>query len=125
MDSGDWTRIKRLSGAVGNMVYVSSVTSPAPPRYFANTINPSPVIIPGVKRYTEFGLSKIQRPASLYTDYVASQNATYVLQTQPDSCGGNALTAHLICRCASSDVIKHSSICIKCKHDNIDGPTNT
>jgi len=118
MDSSDWIRIKRLNGAIGNMIYVSSPVSPSP-RQFMNVVNPNPIINPAVGRYTEFGLSKIQRPASSYTDYVAANTASYVLQTPVNSCGesgAKALTAHLICRCAPRDIIKHNGVCVVCRH---------
>jgi hypothetical protein len=88
---------------------------------------PAPCCTPikSVKRYSEFGVPKIQRPASSYTDYVAANTGTYVLQSNVDSCSAKALTAYAICSCASSDVIKHTAICIKCRYDNRDGPTNT
>lgn len=119
MDSSDWTRIKRLRGAVGNMAYVFAPISPAPPRVFENTINPAPMFTPGIGRYPEFGVSRIRRPASLYTDYVASQNTSYVLQTPINSCGENGaktLTARAICNCnyPNPNVIKHTGPCSKC-----------
>ena len=119
MDSSDWTRMKRLNGAIGNMIYVASVTSPAPPRQFANVVNPAPIINPAVGRYTEFGLSKIQRPASSYTDYVASQRVTYVLQTPAST--GQSLTAYAICNNCSTatNIVKHNGVCRACRYSSV------
>lgn len=107
MDSSDWTRMLRLRGSVAPV----SVT-PNPP--------PVPCCSTGLapKRYTEFGLSRIQKPASAYTDYVAANTLTYYVQTPATSCGANALTANVICKCEESNVVKHNGVCIKCKHDN-------
>jgi hypothetical protein len=120
--------MKRLRGAVGYMALVSSQVSPAPPRPFKNTVNPPPLkcceTSPNVERHSEFGLSRIQRPASFYTDYIAAAKAKYVLQTPADSCGDNgakALKAYSICSCAieAVDIIQHNGVCVKCKYSNI------
>jgi hypothetical protein len=114
MDSGDWTRMLRLRGSVGPV----SVT-PNPPPVPCCTNGTAP------KRYPEFGLSRIQKPASAYTDYVAANTLTYYVQRPASPCGANQLVANAICRCEESAVIKHNPVCIKCKHDNRVGPTNT
>jgi len=123
MDSSDWIRMKRLGGALGNMTYVAGS------RQFENVVNPDPRIEPAVGRYTEFGLSKIQRPASSYTDYVAANTLAYVLQTPANSCGesgAKTLTAHLICRCAPADIVTHNGVCRTCRYDNrVVGTRNT
>ena len=103
MDASDWTRMLKLRG-------VTSYPQPG---------NPAPIIIRGVGKYTEFGLSRIQRPASVYTDYVAGHKLKYVLQTPANSCDAKNLFGYSICNCDTLNVIKHNGVCIKCKHDNI------
>jgi hypothetical protein len=108
LSAGDWVRLKRLSGA---RTFTTDVT-----------INPSPrtEVETGRRVYTEFGTSKIRRPASNWTDYIASQTVDYVLETPAGSCGTEkALTVHKICTCDTSSAIKHSGLCITCKHDPI------
>jgi hypothetical protein len=122
MDASDWIRIKRLNGAVGNMMYVYTPISPAPPRTFNDIINPNPRSEPesGRRVYTEFGTSKIRRPASNYTDYKASQTSDYVLETPNGRCGvGKNLTIHKLCTCATRSAIKHNGVCLKCSYDPI------
>jgi len=102
MDSSDWTRMLKVRG-------LTSYPQPG---------NPDPIITRGVKKYPDFGLSRIQRPASVYTDYVAGNKLKYVLQTPANSCGdggAKVLTAYAICSCISADVIKHNGVCVKCK----------
>lgn len=103
MDASDWTRIKKLNGARGNMLYVFGVSSPMPnPNPYKDVVNPPPITQLGVGKYTEFGISKIRRPASNYTDYVASQKSTYTIQDPVHTCGasaGQTLTSYLVCKC--------------------------
>ena len=115
MDASDWTRIKKLNGARGNMLYVSGTPSPAPrPTPYKDVVNPPPITQLGVGKYTEFGISKIRRPASNYTDYIASQTVDYVLQSKATTCA-STLTINRICTCGTSDAIKHNGVCMICK----------
>ena len=119
MDASDWTRIKKLNGARGNMYVVYGPISPAPPPLLTGITNPAPRLEPesGRRVYTEFGTSKIRRPASHYTDYKASQIADYVLQTSAGTCGtGQALTATRVCSCdITKSAISHNGLCVACK----------
>jgi len=118
MDAGDWVRLKRLQGARQNMRKRND-SSPPP---FVDTVNPDPRIEPktGRRVYTEFGTSKIRRPASMFTDYVASQTADYVLEAPSGECGvAKALTIKKVCRCDTSSAIKHNGLCIRCMYDKI------
>jgi len=105
MDSGDWTRMLRLKGSVNGV----SVT-PNPPPVACCAANRN------VKRYNEFGLSRIQKPASAYTDYLAANSVVYVLQTPADSCDAKAMTAYAICNNCSTvkDIVSHNGVCTKC-----------
>jgi hypothetical protein len=116
MDASDWTRIRKLNGARGNMYVAYGPVSPAPPRELTGITNPDPRSEPesGRRVYTEFGTSKIRRPASNYTDYVASQTADYVLETPSATCGvGKDLTINKICKCATSSA-KKVGLCASC-----------
>jgi hypothetical protein len=108
LSAGDWVRLKRLSGA---RTFDTDVTTNPNPRTEVET---------GRRVYTEFGTSKIRRPASNFTDYVASQTVDYVVEKPAGSCGaGKALTVRKICKCDTSSAIKHGGLCVTCKHDRI------
>jgi hypothetical protein len=70
--------------------------------------------------YTQVGGSKIRRPASNFTDYIASQTADFVIETPSGECGvGKALTINKLCTCDTSSAIKHNGLCRTCSHDRI------
>jgi len=105
LSAGDWVRLQRLRGG-------RNFQSDKP----NDIINPPPrsEIETGRRVYTEFGLSKIQRPASNWTDYIASQAADYVIQTPSGTCGaGINLTINKLCVCSISSA-KKVGICVKC-----------
>lgn len=112
LSAGDWVRLQRLRGA----------------RNFQSDKN-GDITNPGARSepesgrrvYTEFGTSKIRRPASNYTDYVASQTADYVLELQSGSCDvARSLIVHKICTCDTASAIKHNGLCRSCTHDRIE-----
>jgi hypothetical protein len=112
LSAGDITRLKRLQGARNYQTdKPGDVTNP-PPRTEVET---------GRRVYTEFGTSRIRRPASSWTDYIASQTADYVIEGPSGECGvGKALIAYKICTCFYGvSAIKHNGLCITCKHDPI------
>ena len=125
MDASDWIRIKKLNGARGNIRFVEGVPSPVPfPTPYRDIVNPPPRLEAksGRKVYTEFGTSKIRRPASNWTDYVASQKGDYVVESPATLCGtSKELTIHRVCYdCAAiGSAIKHNGLCSKCVHDRI------
>jgi hypothetical protein len=113
LSAGDWVRLKRLHGARNYQTDKIVDTTNPPPRLLETT--------QGARRvYTEFGTSKIRRPASSWVDYVASQKADYVLEKQNTCPNGRTLTAHKVCDCSTTDPIKHNPICIKCIHDKVE-----
>jgi hypothetical protein len=121
MDASDWIRLKRLKGARLNMDH-----SPPPPSrgdpVFNDSTNPYPRIEvkTGRRVYTEVGGSKIRRPASNFTDYIASQIVDYVLEYPSGECGvARALTINKLCTCDTSSAIKHNGLCRTCTHDRI------
>lgn len=105
LSAGDWVRLQRLRGG----------------RNFQSD-KPDDIINPparsetesGRRVYTEFGISKIRRPASNWTEYIASQKADYVIQTPSGTCGtGTNLTINKVCECGTSSA-KKVGICVKC-----------
>ena len=121
MDASDWTRIKRLNGARGNM-YV--VYGPVSPPLLTGITNPVPRLEPesGRRVYTEFGTSKIRRPASNYTDYRASQTSDFVLESTNSSTGAKILTQTRICDCSTRINLatqRDVKLCVKCQYDRI------
>jgi hypothetical protein len=127
MDASDWTRMKKLNGARGNMLYSYTTTSPATSIGYEDTINPSPInCCVSVKNnrhvYPEFGISKIRRPASHYTDYIASQKADFILEKTNALTGAKILSQTRICSCTNTiNVMKGSNgICRKCSYDRIE-----
>lgn len=108
LSAGDITRLKRLRGT---RTFKTDVTTNPAPRTEVET---------GRRVHTEVGGSKIRRPASNFTDYIASQTVDYVLEKPAGSCGaGKALTVHKICTCDTSSAIKHNGLCRSCTHDRI------
>lgn len=105
LSAGDWIRLKRLQGARQFQSDKNGDVTNSTLRVEAKT---------GRHVYTEFGTSKIRRPASLWTDYRAAQTADYVLESQNSNTKGRSLTAHKVCRCGTTDVIKHNGLCVKC-----------
>ena len=111
LSAGDWVRLQRLKGA-------RNFQADKP----GDITNPSARSEPetGRRVYTEFGTSKIRRPASGYTDYIASQTADYVIETTDSTLIAKSLTIHKICKCGTSSAIKHNGVCVKCSNDKIE-----
>jgi len=112
MDAGDWIRIKRLQGARN---YLTKQANDA------DVINPPPRLEANTNRhvYTEFGISKIRRPASNYTDYLASQTVDYILESGGPGPVNKKLVAHKLCTCTTRDPVKHNGVCVTCQYDKI------
>uniref|UniRef100_A0A6C0EQE6 Uncharacterized protein n=1 Tax=viral metagenome TaxID=1070528 RepID=A0A6C0EQE6_9ZZZZ len=123
LSAGDITRLKRLTGARNNLYYVYD--RPSPPRVIRDKdiTNPAPRLEPesGRRVYTEIGGSKIRRPASGYTDFIAAQTADFVVETLAGSCGvSRDLRAYKICTCFYGvSAVKHNGLCRSCTHDRI------
>jgi len=90
LSAGDWIRLQRLRGSRN---FDSDKT--------VDIVNPSPLLLEttqGARRvFTEFGTSKIRRPASFWTDYRASQTADYVLERQDSETKSRSLDIHKDC----------------------------
>jgi hypothetical protein len=106
LSAGDWVRLQRLRGS-------RNFQTDKP----GDITNPEARSEPesGRRVYTEFGTSKIRRPASGYTDFIASQTADYVIQTPIGTCGvSRNLTIKRICDCRTSSA-KKVGICPTCR----------
>jgi len=104
MDASDWIRLKRLQGGTNYMADMNG-----------DVTNPPPSVIPktGRRVFTEFGTSKIRRPASSYTDYAASRSADYVLESYNRG-SGKTLVGNRLCNCTTFDPVNHTNKCTKC-----------
>ncbi|NDB81943.1 MAG: hypothetical protein EB127_04265 [Alphaproteobacteria bacterium] len=118
LDASDWTRIKKLNGARGNMYVVYGPVSPAPPPLLTGITNPAtlPNAVIDSRRITEFGTSKIRRPASIYTDYLASQTVDYPTQTTLNNTV--TVTINRLCNCTTSSYTKQG-LCSACMSNSI------
>jgi hypothetical protein len=107
LSAGDWIRLKRLQGARNYQTDKDGDVTNSTLRLETES---------GRRVFTEFGTSKIRRPASFWTDHRASQTSDYVLEKQNSETKARALTANKVCICSTSDVIKHNGLCVKCIH---------
>ena len=125
LSAGDWIRLQRLRGSRGfNNNNPNKTIDPDYPKdkdITNSSIRSEPES--GRRVYTEFGTSKIRRPASGYTDYIAFQTADYVVETTVGTCGDGryassgverSLTIKMLCTCSISSAIKHNGPCAKC-----------
>lgn len=118
LSAGDWTRMKRLIGAktsgytytAGGSTYVGDLTS-------NNDINPTePGQTPYAKSmlipYAAAGKSRIIRPASKWTDFVAAGRADFVLGSRTN----NATTLRVtgICNCTTTTLSTKVGLCRAC-----------
>jgi len=110
MDAGDWVRLKKLTGSrVRPGSNNEDITNP-PPRVETES---------GRRVFTEFGTSKTRRPASNWTDYVASQTVDYILEHPAGTCNpSKMLVINKICNCDKRNAVKHNGVCVKCIYDS-------
>jgi hypothetical protein len=122
MSASDWIRIKRLQGArangynyTANGVSVSGVLSTnkdiAPPNAPQISVHNNSAI----NVFDAVGTSRIRRPASNWTDYVASQTADYILSSQKSTTGTaikNSVTK--LCGCTTATLATKTGICTSC-----------
>ena len=111
LSAGDWTRLQRLRGARTYVTVNLNTNKDIAPTPVAQTpYTPSALIKPVV------GTDRIRRPASMWTDYRASQTADFILQ-RGNNGGGFVLTDTNICAdCSASPSIltTRTTGCIKC-----------
>lgn len=124
MSASDWIRMKRINGAKlnGGLNYPTSngmlsPTSPvynkdiAPPQF--NQTNYS--LTGAINVFSTAGSSKIRRPASNWTDFVASQTADYLTYAQTATTGTSVTTTKTrLCDCTTSNLATRQGVCTKC-----------
>ena len=108
LSAGDWIRLKRINAAKGYGVMTGNTASPngtATSAIYPRNKDISPIetqqqpygqalLIP----YEAAGTSKILRPASSWTDYIASQKADFVTSAQTNVNGpGITQTINEVC----------------------------
>ena len=123
LSAGDWIRLQRLRGArsnaydytTGNVAekgVLSTNKDVAPPQMIQQPIHNTNAAI---KVYPVVGTSKIRRPASNWTDYVASQTADYILSSQAATTGTSVKNSQTkLCSCTTTTATTKQGICTKC-----------
>jgi hypothetical protein len=108
LSAGDWTRLQRLRGAkTYATVNLATNKDIAPTPNRQQPYNTS-LLIP-----KDVGTGKIRRPASMWTDYIGSQRADFVLQ-RGNNIGGFVLTDTNLCNCSTSTLSTKTTGCSKC-----------
>jgi hypothetical protein len=123
LSAGDWIRLQRLKGARSNGYSNASTngvltsTSPifnkdvAPPNSAQFLVHNNSAI----SVFEVVGTSKIRRPASNWTDYIASQTADFVLSGRSTLNATSVTnTVTKICNCTSTTLSTKTGICTKC-----------
>ena len=124
MSASDWIRLQRLRGARANG-YSNASTSGV--LTSTSTIFNKDVVPPlfgqfkihngsAINSFPVVGTSKIRRPASNWTDYVASQTADYVLSSQAGLHQTSVVNKKTtLCSCATPSVLPtKTGICTQC-----------
>jgi len=108
LSAGDWTRLQRLRGAKTYATVNLATNKDIAPTPVAQTpYTPSALIKPVV------GTDRIRRPASMWTDYRASQTADFTLQRGNNN-NGFVLTDTNLCDCSTTTLSTRTTGCIKC-----------
>jgi hypothetical protein len=133
MSASDWIRLQRLRGARANG-YSNASTSGVLSTYIPSSTNPNPIfnkdVVPpqpsqleihningAINVFPVVGTSKIRRPASNWTDYVASQTADYVLSGQSALHKTSVVNKqYKLCTCTNqpTTLSTKTGICTKC-----------
>lgn len=108
LSAGDWTRLHRLRGAKTYSTVNLATNKDIAPAPFPQLAYSTSLLIPKV-----VGTGKIRRPASMWTDYLGSQRADFVLQ-RANIAGGFILTDTNLCNCSTSTLSTKTTGCAKC-----------
>jgi hypothetical protein len=108
LSAGDWTRLQRIRGAKTYATVNLATNKDIDPTPNPQEAYCTSLLIPKV-----IGTGKIRRPASMWTDYLASQRADFVLQSANDA-GGFILTNTILCDCSTSTLSTKTTGCTKC-----------
>lgn len=120
LSAGDWIRLKRLRGARTNgYTYTAGGSTYAGDLVSNNDINPTEapqtrygaaLLIP----YDGAGTSRILRPASKWTDFVAAGRADFVTQTRSPTTNATSLNLTTMCGCTTSALTTSVGLCRSC-----------
>lgn len=112
MSASDWIRMQRLRGAsTYKTVNLTTNKDISPPQNSQDEIHNKSAI----NVFPVAGSSRIRRPASSWTDYVASQTADYVLSSQVATTGTSIKnTINKVCTCTTTTLSTKQGICTKC-----------
>jgi hypothetical protein len=108
LSAGDWTRLQRVRGAKTYVTVNLTTNKDIAPTPVAQTPYTLSSLIKPV-----IGTDRIRRPASMWTDYLASQRADFVLQ-RANIAGGFILTDTNLCNCSTSTLSTKRTGCTKC-----------
>ena len=123
LSAGDWIRLQRLRGARSNGYSNSSTSGLLTPTssIYNKDISPtqaSQIEInnnSAINVFPVVGTSKIRRPASNWTDYIASQTADFVLSSEANVNSTSIKnTVTKLCSCTSTTLSTKVGICTKC-----------
>lgn len=124
MSASDWVRMKRLQGARANgysNASTSGVLTPTSAIFNKDVVPPQMIQQPvhrtnaAINVFPVVGTSKIRRPASNWTDFVASQTADYVLSSQAATTGTSVKNSQVkLCDCTTTTATTKQGICTKC-----------
>lgn len=108
LSAGDWTRLQRLRGAKTYVTTNLTTNKDISPTPSAQTVYTRSSLIKA-----NIGTDRIRRPASMWTDYVASQSADFILK-RANNGGGFVLTDTNLCNCSTTTVSVKTTGCSKC-----------
>lgn len=117
LSAGDWIRLQRLRGARNNGLtgtdgVLTTNKDIAPPAFAKVAYGPSFLI------GKQTGTSKIRRPASNWTDFVASQTGDFVIASQTVNNGVNIAGVTnkrtTLCNCTTTTLLTKVGNCTKC-----------
>ena len=123
LSAGDWIRLQRLRGARSNGYSNSSTSGVLTPTSSIYNKDISPTQASQIEIHNNsainvfpvVGTSKIRRPASNWTDYIASQTADFVLSSEANANGTSIKnTVTKLCSCTSTTLSTKIGICTKC-----------
>lgn len=117
LSAGDWIRLQRLRGARTSGYtygsYTGDLTSNVdinPPEHRQRPYGTA-LLIP----YEGAGTTRILRPASKWTDFVASRTADFVTQAQSaTNPNADVLTRTKLCDCSTSVLTTRIGLCRSC-----------
>lgn len=112
LSAGDWIRLQRLRQA---RTYRTTVQTNEDILAIPNTKGIHPHSSRTTLALNGYGTSKIRRPGSSWTDYIASQTSDFVLTSQADITGRsvkNSVTK--LCSCVTTTLSTKIGNCNKC-----------